>query len=83
MANADGSFTQQDILDLYAEQNQRCAYCGILITFDIPKDVHVDHVMPLSSGGSNWPSNLALTCQACNLSKGSKTLEEWRAVRGW
>ena len=30
---------------------------------------HVDHRMPLSLGGSNYPDNLQLLCPTCNLSK--------------
>lgn len=27
---------------------------------------HVDHIKALARGGSNWPSNLQLTCGPCN-----------------
>lgn len=30
---------------------------------------HVDHVKPLSRGGSNWPANLRPACSDCNLKK--------------
>lgn len=32
----------------------------------------VDHVKPLSKGGSNFPSNLRPACTGCNSSKGAK-----------
>ena len=48
-----------------------CAYCRIL-----PYE-HIDHVIPLSRGGSNWPANLRPSCAKCNLSKGGKLLSEW------
>jgi 5-methylcytosine-specific restriction endonuclease McrA len=32
----------------------------------------MDHVKPLSRGGSNWPSNLRPACQSCNSRKGSR-----------
>lgn len=37
----------------------------------------VDHIRPLSRGGSNWPDNLACACASCNRSKNDKTLDEW------
>ncbi len=32
----------------------------------------IDHVVPLSRGGSNHPSNLQLAHLLCNLSKGNR-----------
>jgi len=48
-----------------------CAYC------ENPYEC-VDHVIPLSRGGSNWPANLRPACRHCNSSKGRRTLFEWR-----
>lgn len=51
----------------------RCYLCGRLI----PKgERHVDHVDPLSKGGSHRPSNLAVACATCNLKKHDKLPEE-------
>src|SRR5436190_7399322 len=52
-----------------------CTYCGS------DKRLEGDHIVPLSRGGSNAFVNLATACRPCNLSKGSKTVEEWRATR--
>jgi hypothetical protein len=52
-----------------------CVYCGA------DKALEGDHIVPLSRGGSNALTNLATACRPCNLSKGSSTLEEWRARR--
>src|SRR5712672_2699521 len=41
------------------------------------KQLQGDHVVPLSRGGSNALVNIATPCRPCNLSKGSKTAEEW------
>lgn len=49
-----------------------CAYCGAVAT-------EVDHVLPVSRGGTNVEENLAPACAPCNQSKGSRTPEEWRA----
>lgn len=48
-----------------------CVYCGDAAD-------HVDHVHPISKGGSNNDDNLAAACAHCNISKGGKLLSEWR-----
>jgi 5-methylcytosine-specific restriction endonuclease McrA len=69
---SEGSYTQKDIQQIFAQQQGTCAYCHQQLT-----EYHIDHVVPLSRGGTNWPDNLALACSACNLSKGAKLLSEW------
>jgi hypothetical protein len=49
----------------------RCEYCqlsqkGQEATF------HVDHIVPLASGGETAAENLALACVSCSLRKGAK-----------
>lgn len=77
--NAEGHYSAQDVRDLYEEQQGLCAYCGIRL-FD---EYHIDHVVPLVRGGTNWPDNLLLACPDCNLLKGDKLLPEWESTRGW
>jgi len=49
-----------------------CQYCGVRgVT------MHIDHIMPISRGGSNHPDNLVTACEACNSRKHAKTPEEW------
>jgi len=74
---AEGSYTRQDVERMMAEQAGCCAACPV----DIREAFHVDHKIPLSRGGSNWPANLQLLCEPCNKSKGKKTMEEWLAWR--
>ena len=47
----------------------RCYLCNKLIPLG---ERHVDHILPLSKEGPTRPSNLAIACSHCNLSKGSK-----------
>lgn len=70
---AYGSHTLKDIQRLYDLQEGCCAYCGK--SFDAGYEV--DHIVPLSRGGSNDAKNLALACQSCNRSKGNKLISEW------
>lgn len=48
-----------------------CAYCSA--TYE-----QLDHVIPLSRGGTNWPANLRPACARCNRSKSDKLLSEWK-----
>jgi len=59
----------------FAEADHRCIYCQS----DGP--LALDHIVPVSRGGSNHASNLVAACQPCNSSKGSKLVEEWWPTR--
>lgn len=65
--------TRYRILAEWKRQGRACAYCGDTATT-------LDHVIPLIRGGSNYEGNLVPACAACNFSKGSKLLVEWRAA---
>lgn len=75
---ADGRYTDEDLKQIYKDQNGCCAYCQRSISWEIPYDVTVDHIQPLSRGGTNWPENIALACPQCNASKCDKLLSEWK-----
>lgn len=57
-----------------------CFNCGSL------ENLSIDHIVPLSRGGSHSIGNLMTLCRVCNSSKGKKLLVEWqqdlRKVRG-
>ena len=55
----------------------RCAYCGKALT---KYTRTVDHIQPLSRGGSDLEFNKVLSCRSCNQAKGSMTLVEWKAA---
>jgi len=55
-----------------------CPYCGIQIGMIYDSIVmHIDHIIPLSRGGTNLIENLEPICVTCNLSKHDKTKEEY------
>lgn len=51
----------------------KCVYCGATAP-DV--QLHIDHVDPVSKGGSDDFLNLVTSCQACNLGKGNRKLSE-------
>ena len=62
-----GAHTKQDIAEIRALQRDQCTYCCT----KLDGGGHVDHVVPLSLGGSNGKENIQLTCHLCNCIKGS------------
>lgn len=50
-----------------------CAYCGLRFKL---RRLTIDHVVPLSRGGTNALTNLVLACGPCNQSKADKLLGE-------
>lgn len=50
----------------------RCTYCGR--SQQDGATLHVDHVVPVSDGGSSDDGNLVAACDECNLGKGSMRL---------
>ena len=65
---------------LYGEQEGICTGCSTHFPFRI---FEVDHILPTAQGGTDHPDNLQLLCNACNRSKGNRTMAEWKAGRGW
>jgi 5-methylcytosine-specific restriction endonuclease McrA len=64
---AEGSHTADELKALFQRQNGKCAYCSK----SIRNGYHVDHVISLARGGSNWITNIALACAPCNTAKGA------------
>ena len=61
-----------DRLNLLANQNNRCFYCGALCPSQL------DHVYAVSLGGQNKYSNYAMACGRCNLLKSNSDIETFR-----
>ncbi len=68
--------SRRSLLAAWQQQGRRCIYCGTAAADTI------DHVVPLSRGGTNFEGNLAPACRACNASKCDMLIVEWRSGRG-
>jgi 5-methylcytosine-specific restriction endonuclease McrA len=77
-SNAEGYFLPSDIKRIMEMQRSKCAICRR----SIKNKYHIDHIMPLSRGGTNWPHNLQLLCPSCNVRKSTKDPIQYMQERG-
>jgi 5-methylcytosine-specific restriction endonuclease McrA len=52
----------------------RCYYCNTKIH---PKELTMDHIVPLIRGGRSTKSNIVTACKVCNTRKKYMLLIEW------
>lgn len=69
---AGGAFTSKEWRGLCAYYDNTCLCCG---RSEPDITLTVDHVVPLSRGGTNYIDNIQPLCLACNMSKGTKTID--------
>jgi len=68
-----GSATFEQVMDLF-KMFPICPYCNK------NKSVSIDHMIPLSKGGTNDIDNLLPVCVSCNSQKRDKTIKEFRPI---
>ena len=67
-------FSDYEKKSVSAKCNGTCAICGNPVKY---KKMTIDHIVPLSKGGTNGMDNLQLACKRCNLMKADFTAEEF------
>ena len=67
-------FTDYEKKTVYAKNNGKCAICGKPVMY---KKMTIDHIVPISQGGTNEFSNLQLACHSCNRLKNNFTEEDF------
>lgn len=80
--NAEGKHTKADIEKLFFLQKGKCASCTKKLFKSGENVYHVDHIVALSRGGSNWPDNLQLLYPLCNSRKHAKDPFDWANENG-
>lgn len=63
---ATGSFTPEEWNMKLKTCGSRCVFCGSL------ERIEIDHIVPISKGGTNDIENLQPLCRRCNSSKGNR-----------
>lgn len=70
--------SRQNLYKMYSDANSniRCRYCDIICLTDVSdghdRMVTLDHLIPVSKGGTNAQANLIVCCFACNRDRGDK-----------
>lgn len=70
----DGTISIDSLDSLFEKQKHKCAYCGKNL---VGIDKTLDHIFPLSKGGSHSIKNVQYLCRSCNSRKGTRTQEEY------
>jgi len=74
---APGVLSKGIFVRLFCVQQGKCAACG-----SAGERLELDHIIPLSRGGSNEDENVQLLCRPCNAEKSNKLPHEFRLSRG-
>ncbi len=75
---SNSHYTENDVNRIMRLQKKKCANCMACCE----SEFHIDHIMPISLGGSNSADNIQILCPQCNLKKASKTPEDWAKENG-
>lgn len=67
---AINSKARRKLMAKILERDGVCIYCGSEVFLNI------DHIIPVTMGGSNNESNLGACCETCNQAKGDSLPEE-------
>lgn len=73
-SRASGIITDSDVMTAFVFFGGRCPYSATSLN---GQELNLDHIIPVSMGGSSDPWNMLPVCGPCNKSKGSKHLLDW------
>ena len=72
--NNGGSYTLEQWEECKQFFNNECAYSGQSVNLD---NVHIEHIKPISNGGTNYIWNICPSLDSVNMSKHDFIMEEW------
>lgn len=77
-------YERVDPYDVFDRYGWKCYICGIdtpveLRGLNVSRSPELDHIHPISRGGSHSMDNLACCCRRCNILKSNRTIDEMRA----
>ncbi len=72
LSTEDGSVTTESLSELLMSQKNKCHHCGCELDHETSRAVHLDHLVPLSKGGTHTLDNVAWSCAYCNLTKNDR-----------
>lgn len=72
--NNGGSYTNEQLEDCLLFFDNKCCYSGVELN---KNNITIDHIIPISKGGTNYIWNIAYCTRSLNSSKSNKDLEEW------
>lgn len=78
---AEGFHIAEDIIEIRKRQKDRCAHPWC--RKKLRGKGHKDHRIPLTKGGTNWPWNIQLLCNFCNISKHNRSPEDYARKNGY
>lgn len=64
-----GSFTKEEWLKVRDATDGVCSYCGKYVGVE---KLTLDHIVPLSKGGTNYITNIRAICKRCNSRRGNR-----------
>lgn len=64
----------------YESYGQTCKYCSKILTID---NMVIDHIIPISKGGTSNRDNLQIICKTSNTMKGSLMESDFKFLLDW
>lgn len=64
LAVGGAKHTRAQLQEILAMQDNRCIYCNV--QFGVECSATIDHILPVSMGGTDWASNIVMACRRCN-----------------
>jgi len=65
LAKLKGDYTKEELIELLVKSDYKYILC-------FSSQISIDHIVPISKGGSNSINNIQILCVKCNSKKGNR-----------